>query len=284
MFIKMLMAAFLLVAQPASANAANFIATRSGWDVFRDEGVCAMRMEFEGQGETQLTLLKDAGGKIATFITNTEWTSREGEYYDVSFVLNGDHFGGGKSKGTGEDLRKGFMSMFGLDFERAFARGSSLQVYLGKERIDDLSLKGTSGALSAVNNCLAEIRAGMAVDEREKARWAYLPKDPFAYLPLSELNRKAAPKGADGSWLTADDYPFRALRVGRQGRTAFTLTIGQDGRVIDCHVTESSGSPDLDAATCSNFSQRGRFVPATDGTGHPIQGSYASSVNWSLPQ
>jgi protein TonB len=46
----------------------------------------------------------------------------------------------------------------------------------------------------------------------------------------------------------------------------------------------SSGSPDLDQATCDNVRRRARFAPATDGEGNPTTGSYTNSIRWVIPK
>ena len=94
----------------------------------------------------------------------------------------------------------------------------------------------------------------------------------------------AVPKGNPGSWATTNDYPARALREEREGTTGFRVTVGPDGRVTDCQITSSSGSPDLDEAACSNIRRRARFTPATDGEGQPTTGSYANRVRWVIPK
>lgn len=94
----------------------------------------------------------------------------------------------------------------------------------------------------------------------------------------------AVPKGNPGSWATPDDYPSRALREEREGTTRFRVSVGPDGRVTDCQITGSSGSPDLDEAACKNITRRARFNPATDGNGQPTTGSYANSVRWVIPK
>ena len=96
--------------------------------------------------------------------------------------------------------------------------------------------------------------------------------------------KNATPKGNPGNWATANDYPSRALREEREGSTGFRVSIGTDGKVTDCQVTRSSGSPDLDQATCDNIRRRARFTPATDGEGNPSAGSYASTVRWVIPK
>jgi protein TonB len=95
--------------------------------------------------------------------------------------------------------------------------------------------------------------------------------------------RPAIPMNYPGTWATTNDYPVNALRNMEQGATGFALTIDQRGRVASCLVTESSGSLDLDEATCRLVSDRARFQPATDARGRAAQGSYTSRVHWSLP-
>jgi protein TonB len=60
--------------------------------------------------------------------------------------------------------------------------------------------------------------------------------------------------------------------------------VGPDGRVTDCTVTGSSGSPDLDATACAKIRSRARFNPATDGEGQPTSGTYSNAVRWVIPK
>lgn len=99
----------------------------------------------------------------------------------------------------------------------------------------------------------------------------------------SFATRSAAPKSAPGSWVSDRDYPTAAIREEREGTTRFRLAIGTDGKVTGCEITASSGSPDLDAATCAKVSARARFIPALGNDGMPMSGSYASAVRWVLP-
>jgi protein TonB len=91
------------------------------------------------------------------------------------------------------------------------------------------------------------------------------------------------PRGNPGSWATDADYPQRALREERAGTTGFRVTVGTDGRVVDCTVTSSSGSPDLDDATCKNVTRRARFKPALE-NGTPVQASYSNRIRWVIPE
>ena len=109
------------------------------------------------------------------------------------------------------------------------------------------------------------------------------PPAPPAPPPPRFTAKGAVPKGNPASWAGPNDYPTRALREERAGTTGFRVTVGPDGRVTGCSITSSSGSPDLDEATCSNVTRRGRFAPATDGEGNPTTGSYSNRIRWIIP-
>ncbi len=96
--------------------------------------------------------------------------------------------------------------------------------------------------------------------------------------------KAASPRGNPGRWASARDYPSRALREEREGVTAFTLNIGADGRVTSCRVTGSSGHSDLDRETCQLMERRGRFSPATNGSGNEVAGTWSSAVRWEIPE
>lgn len=113
---------------------------------------------------------------------------------------------------------------------------------------------------------------------------AIAPPAPAA-PPAPRVQPKACqPKGNPGNWATTNDYPTRALREERAGVTGFRVTCTPEGRVGSCQITSSSGSPDLDEATCSNVTRRARFNPATDGEGQPTSGSYTGRIRWVIPE
>lgn len=96
--------------------------------------------------------------------------------------------------------------------------------------------------------------------------------------------RPATPRGNPGSWVSAGDYPSRAMRAELTGTVAFQVTVGVDGRVSGCRVTGSSGHAELDDATCRVVSRRARFDPASNEACQPAEGSYSSRVRWILPE
>lgn len=107
---------------------------------------------------------------------------------------------------------------------------------------------------------------------------AMVPVAAFAATPVAPT-----PLGNPGEWVSTDDYPAEALREGRSGLVAFRVTIDPQGGVSGCEVSVSSGSGDLDAATCALITQRAKFRPAVGADGKPMVGSYMNRVRWTLP-
>lgn len=263
------------------ADAAEIIGDYGGWTVFRGDDNCGMTMEFEGPGSTELTFIKFADGVVSTLITNYEWSAQDGQKYDVTYSLNGSSYSG-VSIGTRSGARGGFVGKFKKSFENDFAQGSSLYVYLGEQQIDQLSLDGTSSAMSAINRCLVRVRVALAEEAQEKAKYAHLPKDPFASSPAMAANQAPQPI-EQALWLSrVGYYPLDAEREGIEGAVKLTAVVGADGRVRSCRVTESSGSDILDTAACERMQRYARFSPATDSEGAPTDGEYATTVNYRL--
>ena len=65
---------------------------------------------------------------------------------------------------------------------------------------------------------------------------------------IDSVSYTGTARGNPMLWVTTDDYPSRALREEREGVTAVAWDVTADGRVENCRVTSSSGSPDLDQA------------------------------------
>lgn len=112
------------------------------------------------------------------------------------------------------------------------------------------------------------------------------PIPPVAPMPTPSATfapKGALPLGDTSRWITADDYPARALRAQQAGLVGYHVAIGSDGRVTACEVTASSRNAELDAATCRLIKQRARFAPATDAAGAHVGGTFSGSVRWQIP-
>ena len=97
-------------------------------------------------------------------------------------------------------------------------------------------------------------------------------------LAGSTLVMPSAPRDYPGP----SDYPAAQVRSGEQGRVYFSVLVNPAGAVESCSVIQTSGSAELDAATCALLLKRARYKPARDGTGK----RYAldrHSVGWSIP-
>ncbi len=101
--------------------------------------------------------------------------------------------------------------------------------------------------------------------------------------PTSLSRSNPIPKGNPGNWATTNDYPSIALQQELEGTTGFRVAVSPDGRVADCAIVLSSGSSELDSATCANVTRRARFEPARDESGKPTTGYYSNRVRWQIP-
>lgn len=86
------------------------------------------------------------------------------------------------------------------------------------------------------------------------------------------------------SWVTAQDYPAKALRGDRKGRVVYELAVDPAGKATGCRILGSSGSKALDGATCPLLLKRARFEPARDPAGRPVAALYRARLTWLLPR
>lgn len=135
---------------------------------------------------------------------------------------------------------------------------------------------------------LLTIAAPVALLSPEEAVKLAPPRPPVVYAPPPPPVRtgRAEPASARANlaaYITQDEYPVEAIRLGQEGTTAFRLDVGPNGRVTGCTVTASSGSAVLDATTCRLMRSRPRFTPATDERGQPTTNSVNARIRWTLP-
>lgn len=92
--------------------------------------------------------------------------------------------------------------------------------------------------------------------------------------------------GSPPQWIAGElrnmDYPPAALRSGLQGRVSVRFTVLTNGRIANCRIMRSSGSPLLDSTTCRLLTRRLRFRPATNSAGVPIQSELGSDYTWGI--
>jgi len=92
--------------------------------------------------------------------------------------------------------------------------------------------------------------------------------------------------GSPAQWISGglqnSDYPTSALRKRLQGRVSVRFTVLTSGRIANCRITASSGSPMLDSTTCRLLTQRLRFRPARNSAGEPIETELGSDYTWGI--
>jgi protein TonB len=92
--------------------------------------------------------------------------------------------------------------------------------------------------------------------------------------------------GAPAQWVSGglqnSDYPRDALRSRLTGRVSVRFTVLTNGRISNCRVVASSGSPLLDATTCRLLTERLRFRPARNSAGAPIESEIGSDYTWGI--
>lgn len=79
------------------------------------------------------------------------------------------------------------------------------------------------------------------------------------------------------------DYPAAAIRTGSQGTSRMRISVGRTGAVTACEIIGSSGSPVLDATSCSLVQERFKYAPGLDAAGRPVESIVNRSVTWRLP-
>ncbi len=279
---RLWLSTFTLLGVTATSASARSWPDTAGWTIIEGDNYCGMSLEYEGKGDTELTVAKFLDGSALLLITNNAWSAKKDQLYDLEFYVGGDVFSGGQSRGTGETYgRKGFATKFEASFFKAFAAGSGLKIYMGETLVDSLQLKGSAAAMITVDRCLMSVRAVSDAAERERRRFAHIPDDPFA-------STKTPSHGADNvperNWISGDDYPPSSLRGNEEGTTKVKYTVNAQGRVENCVITSSSGSAALDRATCTAITRRGRFLPGTKVSGTSDSYERDFSFTWKIPK
>lgn len=261
--------------------------TTAGWDIFEGDDFCGLMLDYEGKGETRLTVGKMTDGSVIVSVTNYGWSTKKDEVYDLKLHVGSVEFSDGESIGVGESYeRRGFVTKFDAAFLPAFANASTLKVYKGDTLVDSLRLQGSGAALRVVDQCVSNLRMAKASEERERQRFASIPDDPFATGGNTAGGASIASpaRGNPADWISADDYPSDALRAGAEGHVKVKYEINASGRIEGCTIVASSGNTSLDRATCSALTRRGRYTPAQGVDGSSVPGSAEFSFAWKLPK
>jgi outer membrane biosynthesis protein TonB len=83
-----------------------------------------------------------------------------------------------------------------------------------------------------------------------------------------------------GSWLAKREPPPGVLKRGERVLTWFAVGISPEGQPTGCKTEQSSGYPVLDDYACNLFKENGRFAPARDQAGKPVEGVSDRYLTW----
>jgi protein TonB len=109
------------------------------------------------------------------------------------------------------------------------------------------------------------------------------PPAPPAPPPPRKTQSAQSAKGDLRTLFSTDDYPASAAAAGAEGTVRASLTIGADGRVVSCNITQSSGNSSLDSTTCNILRRRAKFTPARDSNGNAVSDTIATPpISWRL--
>ena len=132
-----------------------------------------------------------------------------------------------------------------------------------------LNLPGLRGAMSALENCRANLVTAWGMPLTEQSRLKTPPT--------------VDPKLAKHGLFSTDDYPTSALRANIQGATTVRIDVEADGRPSQCTVVRSSGDAALDATTCNVVMKRARYVAASAQDGRPMKSIDVVKIQWIIP-
>jgi TonB family protein len=150
------------------------------------------------------------------------------------------------------------------EFIDAFARSSAVTILRGGKPLLTIETPAADKAVAATRECEDDLLRRWGVD------------------PVIFHNLKREPKATDPvNWISQEDYPAKALQESRAGTTIVRVNVNAQGRVEACNIVFSSGSADLDAATCRAALRR-RYVPALGPDGSPVAALTIFFVTWSM--
>jgi hypothetical protein len=185
----LMIAALAATVAGTKAAAPTYPVTVSGWLVVQRARACAMGTDFAGPGKTYVFVQKRVNDEVVLSITNEGWSAREDEVYEVSYQLNGKEYADGATTGYRSGAGRGFWSIMGDGFERDFAAGSDLSVFLDGKFIRKISLVGTGRAIAALDRCVADLHSRLRPGKADKR--GEMPLDPFAQTTSDSPERNA---------------------------------------------------------------------------------------------
>ncbi len=268
--------------------------TAGGWNVIELGESCAITLEYDGKGSSELILMQHRDDNVFITVANDDWSVLDEKQYSIAYSIDGVAYNPPKmSVGTILKYKPGFMTIYDRKFLSAFAAGSSLNVFYDKnpddpesqyQLIDQLSLTGTAIAVARMDQCLQAVRRDREAELAEKRKFEHLPDDPFGNSEPAVQDTKARDVSHRYSRMFGMQYPAASKAAGLSGSVEAELTIGLRDNVLKCKIVGSSGHELLDKETCEVLNRSGRYISALDESGNAIEGKLIEKVRWEISQ
>ena len=165
--------------------------------------------------------------------------------------------------GTGSKTSDGMTGIFvgsGADWLDELGRSAVMGLEAEGAKLDEVPLDGAAKAYAALAECVGK-------------------------LPQALPGRLVAssPELAGPILYRASDYPELGREQRPTGTVAYAVAVDAAGAATGCSIDESSGSPDLDKATCQLVMERAKFRPAKNDEGKAVAGTFRSRMRWRSP-
>lgn len=117
-----------------------------------------------------------------------------------------------------------------------------------------VALSLSAAALTALRKCETDLMQGWGFDVSAVDTTPSVP---------ARANRDPA------MWLVDGDFPHELLGANAVVTVAWIIT--REGGIRNCRVVRSSGNATFDAIPCKALEKRGRYTPARDAAGNPVE-------------
>lgn len=279
LFVGRLVLGLMLMVSAATRAAP--LPPSSPWQVTNADGVCAGRRAHSKQA---LTIMPSPLGQWGRVVV--EGPGRVSAIRQYRTVIDvGDRGGPIRTTSMVYPLsargQRGIMTVISPgDLERLFqanrftirsSRGNDPRVIWENREIDSASASFamSEGAVlrDQLEACTRSIKTMWGIVDGK------LPEPAVASKELIDLP----------ALFTSDDYPDEALSNFQGGTTSYGLLIDEQGKVLDCSISRSSGIASLDVMGCTIFTDRAKFAPGRNSAGEAIKSIYMTPlISWRL--
>lgn len=252
----------------ASAAFAQLELPAEKWIVDWGEQRCSLVRRSGGADSVTMVLRASLGTHRPELVLERDWkntrlplvaTDVEVFFSPVTQAVTG--YANTLRAGSGERLL--FVEGLAEDFFDQFAASKSFTIQHKGRELLTMRYPAARAAIRSLRACNDDLLASWGVDPKVLAA---LSRQPRAINPAT--------------WIRNEDYPDSAVRAEKSGSTVIRFVISAEGRISDCTPVVSSGTPELDAASCRLMVDRAKYEPALDADGKPISVRNVQTVNW----